>query len=534
MKSYNRMKSLLTAIVVVGVAAIMTLSCTTTADYTLGQEFAPTNQQMISRHRLYKNGILSEINEEDAPCRVFETRLFKTDSVTSDRLGTFYLGMQKHARFGVRKLGFASQFLHMITVDDSIGFGYRPVYDSTTLIFELDTFVGDSTRPIQYNVYLLTDDLVDWEQKDTTFYVSYDPREEGHIAPDAEPIFTFKFPDQENGIYTTSTEVRMKEGKDAKTLIHELFCMDKLDANGNATNNIDLYESDSAFIRRYKGVWIEPAEETIDTEGHAMAFSDQTSGFKVYGRNRNPGADMDIITDTLAVAYYFNDTYAEGFGNVTAQSAKYNFEGTELEGLPILETESNRVETDKAYVDGCGGIMTELYFTDEFLLSLYNISSGDKEYVSAAINQAALRFYLDGSKYDYNEIDPLPMTERMNESIARLGMYTNYKTLTPIVDYLYTQESDGSLYYDGYLNRSRAMYEMNISSFVQKLVNELLKLEPEADGSIDLSKLNAARTIYLAPSAYDRFTFNRSVLQGSNAETNPASISLELTYTLVK
>ena len=525
---------MLAAAMVIAVAALMTLGCTTTADYTLGEEFAPTNQQMITRHRLYKSGVLSEINHEDTPCRVFETRLFKTDSVPSDRLGTFYLGLQKHSRFGVRKLGFSSQFLHMIQIDDSIGFGYRPIYDSTTLIFELDTFVGDSTRPIQYNVYLLTDDLVDWDAKDTTFYVSYDPREEGHIAQNAEPVFTFKFPDQENGVYTNSTEFRLTEGAGARELIYGLFCMDKLDANGNATNNIDLYQSDSAFIRKYKGVWIAPAEDQPESEGHAMAFSDQTSGFKVYGRVRNHGADVDIVTDTIAIPYYFNDTYAEGFGNVTAQSALYNFEGTELEGLPILETEQNRAETDKAYVDGCGGIMTELHFTDEFLLSLRNINSGDEEYISAAINQASLRFYIDGSVYDYDKIDPLPMTDRMNESISRLGMYTNYKNLTPIVDYLYTQEEDGSLYYDGYLNRSRAMYEMNISSYIQQLVNELLKLEPEADGSIDLSKLKTTRTIYLAPSAYDRFTFNRTVIQGSNNLTNPASISLELTYTLVK
>ena len=534
MKSYNRIKSLLTAAVVVAVAVLMTLGCTTTADYTLGQEFAPTNQQMITRHRLYQNGIVKEENQEDAPCRVFETRLFKTDSVESDRLGTFYLGLQKHNRFGVRKLGFSSQILHMINVDDSIGFGYRPIYDSTTMIFELDTFVGDSTRPIQYNVYLLTKDLVDWEKKDTTFYVSYDPREAGHIEQNAEPIFTFNFPDQANGVYTNSTEFRLKEGKGAKQLIKELFCMDKLDANGLANNNIDLYKSDSAFIRKYKGLWIEPAADQPEGEGHAMAFSDQTSGIKVYGRVRNPGADADIVTDTLAIAYYFNDTYSEGFGNVTAQSAQYDFKGTELENLPLLETEQNRAEVEMAYVDGCGGIMTELKFSDEFLLSLYNINSGEKDYVSAAINQAALRFYLEDSQYDYNLIDPIPMTDKMNESIPRLGMYTNYKDLTPIIDYLYTQEDDESLYYDGYLNRSRAMYEMNISSFMQKLVNDLLELKPEADGSIDLSKLKTARVIYLAPSAYDRFTFNRSVIQGSNTKTNPASISLELTYTLVK
>ena len=530
MKSYNRIKSLLTAAVVVAVAVLMTLGCTTTADYTLGQEFAPTNQQMITRHRLYQNGMVREANQEDAPCRVFETRLFKTDSVKSDRLGTFYLGLQKHNRFGVRKMGFSSQILHMIEVDDSIGFGYRPIYDSTTMIFELDTFVGDSTRPIQYNVYLLTKDLVDWEAEDTTFYVSYDPREAGHIEQNAEPIFTFKFPDQANGVYTTSTEFRMQEGKGAKDLIKQLFCMDKLDENGLANNNIDIYESDSAFVNKYKGLWIEPAEDQPEGEGHAMAFSDQTSGIVVYGRVRNPGADADIITDTLSIAYYFNDTYSEGFGNVTAQSAKYDFKGTELENLPLLETEANRAEVEMGYVDGCGGIMTELKFSDEFLLSLYNINSGEKDYVSAAINQAALRFYLE----DSNLIDPIPMTDKMNESIPRLGMYTNYKDLTPIVDYLYTQEEDESLYYDGYLNRSRAMYEMNISSFMQKLVNDLLELEPEADGSIDLSKLKTTRTIYLAPSAYDRFTFNRSVIQGSNTKTNPASISLELTYTLVK
>ena len=65
-------------------------------------------------------------------------------------------------------------------------------------------------------------------------------------------------------------------------------------------------------------------------------------------------------------------------------------------------------------------------------------------------------------------------------------------------------------------------------------MNDLLELKPEADGSVDLSKLGTARVLYLAPSAYDRFTFNRSVIQGSNTKTNPASISLELTYTLVK
>ena len=75
---------------------------------------------------------------------------------------------------------------------------------------------------------------------------------------------------------------------------------------------------------------------------------------------------------------------------------------------------------------------------------------------------------------------------------------------------------------------------MNISSYVQSLVNELLKLEAAPDGSVDFEKLTLPRTIYLGPSAYDRFTFTRTVVQGGEFEVNPAAIQVELTYTLVK
>jgi hypothetical protein len=69
---------------------------------------------------------------------------------------------------------------------------------------------------------------------------------------------------------------------------------------------------------------------------------------------------------------------------------------------------------------------------------------------------------------------------------------------------------------------------------MQQLVNGLLELKPEADGSIDLSKLKTVKTVYLAPGAYDVYTINRSVIQGSKSEINPASIELDLTFTLVK
>ena len=46
--------------------------CTTVADYSLGEEFAPGHQQMVMRHRSYKGGMLKETDVADTPCKVFE------------------------------------------------------------------------------------------------------------------------------------------------------------------------------------------------------------------------------------------------------------------------------------------------------------------------------------------------------------------------------------------------------------------------------------------------------------------------------
>lgn len=534
MRIFNRVNSWLTAVAILCIAAVATFSgCTTIADYTLGEELTPGHQQMFIRYRSYKGGMLKETDKAATACKVFETRLFRTDSVGTTSLGKVYLGHQKDSRFGNRKFGFTGQVLFSKSVNDSLGFGYRPVYDSMMFVFAVDTFAGDTSKPVKYNIYELTNSIVAAGAEDTIFYANYDPRREGALAADAKPIFTFQFPDPENGIYTTSTELRLTETEASKAFIDRLMCKGKLDANGLANDNVVAYESDSAFINNFHGLYIEVAE-TPEGEGSIFSFASKSTGIKLLGRMRNPGHDADIIADTLNISYLFKDEYAEDWGNVSAQSMTYDFAGTEVGNFVVDETQDNRDEVAVAYVDGCAGVYTELTFSDEFLNSLREIHGGNAEYVSAAINQAALKVYIDGSNYDYTLIDPVPMSEKLNSSISRLGLYTDYKTLSPIPDYLYTQESSGVLYYNGYMNRSLACYEMNISSYMQALTNEVLNLEEEADGTLDYSKLDVPRTIYLAPGAYDRFTFNRSIIQGCDEQTTPATIQLELTYTLVK
>lgn len=538
MMNYKNIKSLLTTFTLVIIACWATLSgCTTVADYTLGEELAPGHQQLEMRHRLYKSGTLQEVGIKESPCKLFEMRLYRTDSINAASLDKLYLGLHRDNRFGVRKMGFASQYLFMSVVDDSAGFGYRPVYDSMMFIFAVDTFAGDTTKPIKYNVYALDKDLVNEQSKDSLFIITYDPRRDGHLAADAEPIFTFEFPNYTKGIYTNSKQLRLQETPHSRAFIRKLACLE-LDENGLATGNVEAYKSDSAFIHNFPGLYIEPAEDMPDGEGSSFSFTPASTGIALYGRTRNAGADVDIMADTIAMEYHFRDANVTDYGNVSAQSVSFDYSASEFASTPMYETETERPEVELGFVDGCGGMVTELTLTDEFLLSLRNLvrdENGNQTHASAAVNQAALKIYLEGADYDYLKLDPIVTEEKLNNSISRLGMYLNYKILSPIPDYYYAVESsNGSLAYNGYANRSLACYEMDITSYIQQIINDMIKLEPKEDGSFDLEKLTYPHKIFLAPASSSIFTFNRSVVQGADAQLNPAAMVLELTYTLVK
>lgn len=554
MKSYNnKINRLLTTFAIVFLAAWASLTgCTTTADYTLGEELAPGHQQLNMRHRLYSNGMLKETKDNEminTPCKVFEMRLYRTDSVNAASLDQLYLGLQKHDYYGVRKMGFASQMLFMSGVDDSIGFGYRPVYDSMMFLFEVDTFAGDTTKPIKYNVYALSDDLVNEESEDSIFIITYNPRTAGHLAADAEPIYTFEFPNAAKGVYTNSTQLRMQETPKTMEFLKKLICWE-LDENGLANKNTEFYQSDSAFVHNFPGLYIEAEAETPDGDGSAFAFKPTSTGISFYGRTRNPGADVDIMCDTLNMNYYFRDNNVIDYGNVSAQSVTFDYSGSEFASTPMYETEENRPEVGIGYVDGCGGMVTELTFTEEFLFSLYELvcdQEGNQDYSSAAMNQAALRIYLEDAVYDYTALDPISWAEKLNQSIPRLGLYINYKNRTPIPDYLYSvEDSGGTLAYNGYLNRSHAYYEMDITSYVQELVNDMIEIQPKSSEDIkeaykkdkeEQTNKYFSHKFFIGPAANKIFTFDRSAVQGADVsmpDITKAAMELEITYTLIK
>ena len=105
--------------------------------------------------------------------------------------------------------------------------------------------------------------------------------------------------------------------------------------------------------------------------------------------------------------------------------------------------------------------------------------------------------------------------------------------MSPIVDYDYVYEGTygTQLTYNGYLDRSRGCYVLNITAHIQKLFNSIR----QADGSYDVTKADEQlRVIYIGALATSPYALSESVLQGQDDGSNDAPIQIDLTYTLVK
>ena len=125
----------------------------------------------------------------------------------------------------------------------------------------------------------------------------------------------------------------------------------------------------------------------------------------------------------------------------------------------------------------------------------------------------------------------------------RLGLYTNYKTLTPIADYAYSYEStySATIAYGGYVNRSRACYVMDITGHVQQMWNSYLQEKAAAEQenrAIDWDNIPLSK-IYIGPEAYSIFSTPFGVLQGmapdpGAATDTDAPIRFDMVYNLIK
>ena len=528
------------------VLALVSASCTTEVDYTLGTEFVPSKQNMELKRRVYRMGEWTEGDNSES-CQLLTTRLYQTDSIASTNLERAYFGAERSDVYGERRAGFMTQMIFGVTLGEERGWGYRPIFDSMVLALYVMDFHGDTTKHHKFNVYEITSNDYFKESEDTTFYINFDPTP--YIA--REPIFTFEYPNQERGVYVgdmeepLSARVKLEHTPATREYISRLmFTSDEeLSANdGFAHDKEELYVegNEAKFVEQFKGIYIEPAEE-IEGEGAMFATNMENSALILYARSRYK-EDPTIIRDTAQMVYNFYVDPAERdmkAGNVSINRVMHDFAGS------VVADVENNPEVRVGYVDGMGGVVTEVWFSDEFIQSLADIALSEEDAV-VSVNQARLKVYLEGSNYDPLNIDPIKMGEVMNTTMERMGTYASYGSLIGISDYAYGYESSG-LEYGGYLNRSLGAYVMDISTCIQSLMMAAQENVDES-GKVQLEKFEEGyepeneslvgyRRIYLGPEAANCFDFKRQAIYGGDygaESSDTAPITLDLTYTIVR
>ena len=132
-------------------AILMVVSCTTNVDYTMGEEFVPSNQNMELRRRVYQLDTWQE-GAASEKCELATTRLYRSDSLRSSNIGLGLFGRETDATFGSRESGFMSQMVFSLSLPKERGWGYRPIFDSMTLSLCITNFHGDTTKKHRFEV----------------------------------------------------------------------------------------------------------------------------------------------------------------------------------------------------------------------------------------------------------------------------------------------------------------------------------------------------------------------------------------------
>ena len=531
------------------IVALVMVGCTTEVDYNLGAEYVPTNQNMELRRRVYRDGVMEDMGEKRS-VTMSKTYLYQSDSIKSSNLDDVYFGQEQSAEFGSRRAGFMSQVLFGSKLDEEYGWGYRPIFDSMTLALYVTSYHGDTTKCRRFGVYEITSNSYLTDSKDTVFYAQFDPKP--YVS--AEPIFTFKYPNQDKGVYVGNMEkphfesVTLEETEATMEYVRRLMFTTQLDDEGYARDTAEIYEqgNEKKFVEQIRGVYIAPLD-ALDADDQGAMFSTdvENSALVLYARSRYK-EDPSIIKDTVIMSYnfYINPSeYDVKAGNVSVSHVEHEFNADDVAAIE----EHREVLVGK--VDAMTGIVTEVEFTDEFLQSLADIAKGRKG-VKVSVNQAHLNIYLEGSGYDYNFADPIALGEIMDGSMERMGLYSRYggyedgytNDIIAISDYLYTKESSSFVIpYDGYLNRSLGCYTMDISNFMQQLISNVIS-ESDENGVVDVEKfktdkmLKISRRMFVGPTADALYGFQRQMIYGGDAVEHPenkAPMTLELVYTIV-
>jgi hypothetical protein len=278
-----------------------------------------------------------------------------------------------------------------------------------------------------------------------------------------EPMFTFKYSGKPNSADYYDT-LRLTKGVGAEAFMQALLNTDK-----------ELCQNDTLFINTFNGLCIAPAEMS-DKDAAIYGLNlqyDTTYGpesFLVLYAHDYLTADADkSVVDNIVRAYPImnSSTYSKQTA-MTAFEQEYDA-ALDIESKLNVDTQSDEPLKNPAtetWVQGVMGITTTLEFEKAFVDALKALKPEGR---NIFINQACV--YVALADKDYLLYDYAP---------KRLGSYLKYSTISPVADYNYYYEAnyDTKLNYCGEFNRTHGYYTMDLSIYMQQLLQGVDGIAP--------------------------------------------------------
>lgn len=362
-------------------------------------------------------------------------------------------------------------------------FGVDPVIDSMRYAISFSGAMGDTTKAVTIDVYEVKEGVRFYQ--DSAYFSNFD------MTPyiGSEPLFSF----EHKGIGTAYGKLPQE------------FAERLLDNTQDQTN---VYYNDTAFHRKYPGLYFKFREPATSGEGQMLQLDLSQSMLSLFYHNKGPEEP-----DTTFQRMLFFGDYTYDYVSFSTIEHDYAYADPSKGGVRPDEIvkadkiDDNTPVSEYMYVQGLAGLMGLLRVDEDALVGLKR-KAEELGYSHVALHRAELQVTMVDSG-----------VEQYDKSFSTLGMYYNmlkYEFLSeynPVMDAV--TNSGYSSWLGGELNRSKGTYTFDITSYVQSL----------------LTGKETRYTTQLLPDYEYRNNFARCWLYGTDSPYPPL---LVLTYTMIK
>jgi len=355
------------------------------------------------------------------------------DSFPTGSSSTAYMGKWHSDSTGTCRAGIVTNYFPW-GFEDYTFFGSGAAVDSMKLTMGLSFLegMGDSTISMRINIYRLNGITL---KADSTYYTNF-PIEK-YIDP--TPIATARTRE-----YSADT---------AMTINLPKWFADLHFDNRSDTSNI--YARDDKFIHQINGLYFE-AEPVNPSDRGLLSLNMTGSVLRLYYHN-------SVYPDSLLTQtyYFYNTSYSSLTSNFITIRNDFTTAKPNIGGVDYRIINDTLEPQKRLYIACPNELYTRIDFDTTILNSLKR-KADEKGYKYVGIQNAELRIKMPNADY-----------KTMDNSISTLKLYLDIDHPKFLSEYnpLYTTSSDYNTI-NGALVRSLGYYSLNITGYVQRLLNK--------------------------------------------------------------